>query len=100
MLWVATRPPHAPVCCARELFHLSVQLLGPAVRPGLLSQPRCSCVISTVVRRQDERHERRVEVIANVIFVWSGAQLAVDTTFVSVLDWALCQRRWGPLGVE
>ena len=43
-----------------------------------------------VVQRQDER---RIEVIANGLPLWSGAQLAVDTTLVSALDSAGQARR-------
>ena len=46
--------------------------------------------LNLVVRRQDERH---IEVIANGLPLWSGAQLAVDTTLVSALDSAGQARR-------
>ena len=46
--------------------------------------------LNLVVQRQDER---RIEVIANGLPLWSGAQLAVDTTLVSALDSAGQARR-------
>ena len=46
--------------------------------------------VSTNVHNQDDR---RIEVIANGLLLWGGAQLAVDTTLVSALDSAGQLRR-------
>ena len=51
---------------------------------------RPSARLNLVVHNQDDR---RIEVIANSLPLWGGAQLAVDTTLVSALDSAGQLRR-------
>ena len=68
--------------CAHAGGPLSVPLHASAVRPERLSPQMCWCATSTKAARHDER---RIEVIANGLPFWGGAQLAVDTTLVSPL---------------
>ena len=71
-----------PAPCALAAALSSTLLRGFAARPAHASQPTPLRDLNAPVDCLDDR---RIEVIANGLPLWNGAQLAVDTTIVSPL---------------